>query len=139
MPVDKKKGQGSQKKVTGSTTTRSKAKQQRQQHEIDSLASLSSPVTSCKPKKLSTVSKDQKQATFNSPEQEQETIAQVVAATKQNKKSSNKEEHSTDSDLYNLPATQVKMTTPFDSKLGHLLTNYFSATGDQHDTRQMFI
>ena len=76
-----KKGKGSPKKDTGSTTTRSKAKQQRQQHKIDSLASLSSPVTSCKLKKLLTVRKDQKQSAVDLPEQEQETIAQVVTAT----------------------------------------------------------
>ena len=31
------------------------------------------------------------------------------------------------------------MTTPFDPKLKHLLSNYFSTTGDQHDTWQTFI
>ena len=60
-------------------------------------------------------------------------------ATKQNKESSNKKEHATDRNLSNLPVTQVKMTTPFDSKLKYLLTNYFGATSDQHDTQQTFI
>ena len=134
MSGGKKKGQCSPKKVASSTITRSQEKQQRQQHEIYSLASLSSPLTSYKPKKLSTVSKDQEQAAVNSPEQEQESIAQVGTATTQSKESSNKEEHSTESNLSDLCVTQVKMTTPFDLKLKHLLTNYFSATGDQHNT-----
>ena len=88
---------------------------------------------SCKTKKLSTVSEDQKQAAVNSPERKQGTIAQVVTMTKQNK-SSNKEENSTESNASDLPVTQVKMTTHFDSKLEHLLTNYFSATSNQYDT-----
>ena len=72
------------------------------------------------------------------PGRKQGTIFQVGMITKQNK-SSKKEEHSTESDSSDLPVSQVKMTTPFDPKLEHLLTNYFSATGDQHDTRQTFI
>ena len=60
MPAGKKKGQGSPKKTIGSTTTKRKAKQQRQQHEIDSLASLSSLVTSRKPKKLLPIHKQKK-------------------------------------------------------------------------------
>ena len=55
MPGGKKKGQGSPTKVIGLTTIRSKAKQQRQQHKIDPLASVSSPVMSCKHKKLSPI------------------------------------------------------------------------------------
>ena len=67
------------------TTTRSKTKQLKQQREIESLALLSSPVpASRKPKKLSTVSEDQKQASVDSPERKR-TIAQVVTETKQNK------------------------------------------------------
>ena len=89
MSGGKKKGQSSLKKVIGSTTTRSKVKQQRQQHEIDSLASLSSPVTSHKSKKLSPIRKQkqlspiddtspQKQAVVDSLEPEQETMSPVV-------------------------------------------------------------
>ena len=67
--------------------------------------SVSSPVTTCSnPKKLSTVSKGkkslsihddtnkQKQAAVESPGQEQQTIVQVVIATKQSKESSKEEE-----------------------------------------------
>ena len=50
------------------TTTRSKTKQPKQQREIESLASLSSPVATRNPKKLSTVSEDQNQAAVDSPE-----------------------------------------------------------------------
>ena len=57
MTVGKKKGSP---KKGNQTTTRSKTKQQRQQGEIESLVLLSSPVTSRKPKKLSTVSEYQK-------------------------------------------------------------------------------
>ena len=31
------------------------------------------------------------------------------------------------------------MSTPFGTKLKHLLTNYFSAKGDRHDIRQAFV
>ena len=55
MPGGKKKGQGSLKKIIGLTTTKNEAKQKREQN---SLASLSSPVTSHKSKKLSTVRED---------------------------------------------------------------------------------
>ena len=81
-----KKGKGSPKKATDSTITRSKTKQQRQQHNSDSLASISSPVKSCNIKMLSTVHKDQKQVAVDLSEQEQETIAHVVIATKQSKR-----------------------------------------------------
>ena len=134
MQVGKKKGSP---KKGNQTTTRSKTKQQKQQHKIESLALLSSPVAaSCNPKKLSTVSKDQKQAVVNSPERER-TNTQVVTETKKNKTIDEKE-HSTGSDSTDLPVTEVKMA-PFDVQLEHLLTNYFSATGDQHETRQTFI
>ena len=33
----------------------------------------------------------------------------------------------------------LNMSTTFDTKLDHLLTNYFSASSDQHDIRQTFI
>ena len=60
--------------------------------------------------------------------------------TKQAKSS---EESSTDSnstgDESALHGTQVKMTSSFDPKLEHMLTNYFMAIGDQHDIRQAFI
>ena len=129
MPAGKKKGQGSPKKTIGQTTTRRKAKQQRQQDEIVSLASLSSPVTSPKPKKLSTVREDQKQAVVNSPEQEQETIAQDVTATKQSKKSSDKEEHSSGSDLSGFqvkPSTWSRTSTISNLLSTHALTQKWS-------------
>ena len=69
------------KKVTDSSTTRSKAKKKRQKELSDSLASLSFPVKTCStrnPKKLPTVSEDLKQAVVISPECEKGTIAQVV-------------------------------------------------------------
>ena len=40
--------------------------------------------------------------------------------------------------MTDLPRIQVKMA-PFDAKLEHLLTNYSSAIGDQHDIRKTFI
>ena len=148
------KEKGFPKKVTDSTFTRSKAKQQRRQHEIDSLASLSSPVTSPKPKKLSLVHEQkrlsptdntspQKQADVDSVERQQETISPVVVTEteqKQGKYKSSEKENSTGSEM-NLPVTQVKMSTHFDTKLEHLLTNYFSSKskGDKHDIRQAFI
>ena len=38
-----------------------------------------------------------------------------------------------------LPITQVNMSNPFDTKIEHLLTNYFSANSDKHDIQQAFI
>ena len=83
MPAGKKKVQSSPNKGNP-TTTRSKTKQQKQQREIEYLALLNSPVVSRKlnPKKLSTVNKDQNQATVDLQEREKETIAQVVMVTK---------------------------------------------------------
>ena len=38
-----------------------------------------------------------------------------------------------------MPVTQVKISTPFDTKLKHRFTNYFSAKGEKHDILQAFI
>ena len=38
-----------------------------------------------------------------------------------------------------IPATQANMSTPFDTKLKHVLNNYLSATGADHDIRKAFI
>ena len=38
-----------------------------------------------------------------------------------------------------LPVTQVKMSTPFDTKLKHLLNNYFYAKNDKHDIWQALV
>ena len=51
---------------------------------------------------------------------------------KQGKYKSSEEENSTGSES-DLPVTQVKMSTPFDTKLKHLLTNYFYAIGEKHE------
>ena len=61
MPGRRKgKGNGSLKKYTDSSTTRSKTKKQRQQKLSDSLASLSSPVNRPNPKKLLPVHEESK-------------------------------------------------------------------------------
>ena len=83
----------------------------------------------------------QKQAGLDLPEHKQESISPVVipeTKRKQGKYKSSEEENFTGSES-DLPVTQVKMSTTFDLKLKHLLTNYFSATGNQHDTQQTFI
>ena len=38
-----------------------------------------------------------------------------------------------------IPANQATMSTPFDTKLEHVLNNYLSATGADHDIRKAFI
>ena len=107
--------------------TRSSASQ-RQQQEIDSLAFVSSP-----PKVRKTKKSTEEQASLESPEVTGIT-PQVVTVTKQAKSS---EESSTNGnstgDESALRVTQVKMTSSFDPKLEHLLTNYSMAIGDQHD------
>ena len=137
MPGGKKKGSP---KKGNQTTTRSKIKQQKQQRKIESLSLLSTPVAASRNlKKLSTLSEDQKQAAVDSAEHER-TIAQVVTETKQNK-ANNKTDHSTGSDLTDLPVTQVNTTinlssmadSRLDAKLKHLLTNYFLAIGNNHE------
>ena len=57
---------------------------------------------------------------------------------KQGKYKSSEEENSTGSES-DLPVTQVKMSTPFDTKFEHLLTNYFYAIGEKHEVWQAFI
>ena len=94
----------------------------RQQQKIDSLASVPSPAKSSKSKKSPPVSKE-KQVSIELPEREKGIIAQVVTETKQTK--SSKEENSTGS--------QVKMTTPFDTKLGYLLETYLYVKSDKHE------
>ena len=101
MPGNKKgrgRGNGSLKKDTDSNTTRSKAKKQKQQELSDSLASLSSLINHCNPKKLSPVregrkllpihhnTSPQKQAAVDSPEHKHENIAPVVIETKRKNK-----------------------------------------------------
>ena len=100
------------KKANSPKITRSKLKQKRQEQEIESLVSLSSPVKSSKSTKLPpirklkkvalpTVSKDLKQAAVDLPKREKGTIAQVVIETKQNKTNikSSEEEHYTRSEV----------------------------------------
>ena len=79
------------KKSTSPKTARSlrsKTKQKRQEQDIESLASLSFPVKSTKFKRkqkkaaLSTVSKDLKQASIDSPERVTGPIAQILTETK---------------------------------------------------------
>ena len=67
---------------------------------------------------------------------------QVVTVTKQAKSSEDEKSSSDDNstgDESALLVTQVKMTSSFDPKLEHLLTNCFMEIGDQHDIRQVFI
>ena len=148
MPRGKKT---SSPKITRSL--RSKTAQKRQEQDIESLASLSSPVKSNKSKKLPpirerkkaallTVSEDLKQASVDSPEREKGPIAQVVTETKQNKTSTEEEEEqSTGSDSINLSVTQVGTTinlssmadSCLDLMLEHLLTTYFLAIGNDHE------
>ena len=162
MPGSKKKGQSFPKKVTDSTTTRSKAKKQRQHALSDSLALLSSLVKGLNPKRLSPIRKQkkllppdntspQKQAAVDSTECKRETIAPVATATKQSKELSEEEEHSTGS---NLSEFQVKTSTlsststtsnlsnmanlRLDTKLEHLLTHYFLAIGNNHEIQKMY-
>ena len=106
-------------KVTRSSASR------RQQQEINSLASGSSPPKVTRTKK-----------SIESPEVTGIT-PQVLTATKQAKSSeeSSSDNNSTDG----LRVTQVTMASVFDPKFEHLLTNYFMAIGDQHDIRQGFI
>ena len=90
-----------------------------------------------KQKKLSPTddTNPQKQAAVDSPECEQEAISLVVVTEirqKQQKYKSSEEENYNGSGS-NLPVTQVKMSTAFDTKLEHLLNNYFSAKSDKHD------
>ena len=144
------------KKSTSPKTARSlrsKTKQKRQEQDIESLASISSPVKNSKSKKLlpickhkkaalPTVSKDLKQASVDLPERKKGTIAQVVKETKQNKTSIEEKEQSTGSDSTNLPVTQVSTTinlsrmadSRLDAKLEHLLTTYFLAIGNNLQT-----
>ena len=122
---------------------------------MESLASLSSLVKSTKSKKLlsqkkaalTTVSKDIKQASVDSPEREKGPIAQVITETKQNKTNiKEEEEQSTGSDSTNLSVTQVGTTinlpsmadSRLDTKLEHLPTTYFLAIGNNHEIRKMF-
>ena len=100
-------------KITRSTASK------RKQQEIDSLASVSSPVKSSKSNKSPPVSEEM-QASIQSQEREKGIIAQAVTETKQTK--SSKEENSTESES---DLTQVKMSTPFDTKLERLLDTYF--------------
>ena len=79
--------------------------------------------------------RERKQAVVDSPERKQEAISPVVVKEtkqKQQKYKSNEEENYTgiESDL---PVTQVKMSTSFDTKLEHLLINYFNAKYYKHD------
>ena len=84
------------KKLTSLTFLRStaKAKQKRQQQDIESLASVSSPVKSSKSKKLPPIRKQKRaalptvseEASIDSPGREKGAIAQVVMETKQNKR-----------------------------------------------------
>ena len=74
----------------------------------------------------------QKQAAVDSLECKQEAISPVVVTATKQKQQNYKSSERSESDL---PVTQVKMSTPFDTKLEHLLNNYFSAKGDTHDIR----
>ena len=107
---------------------------------------LSSPVKGLNPKKLTPIREQkklsptddtslQKQAAVDSPECKQEDISPVVVTEtkqKQQKYKSFEEKNYTggESDLL---VTQVKMSTSFDTKLDHLLNNYFNAKSDKHD------
>ena len=159
MPDRRKgRGNGSLKKDTDPSTTRSKTKKQRQQGWFDSLVSLSYLVNRPNPKKLSPVRKErklspihdnispQKQAAVDSPERKQETIAPVVTATKQSKESNEEEEHSIGSDLSKfqvktstLSSTNTTSTLSsmvdlcLDAKLEHLLTHYFLAISNNYE------
>ena len=116
---------------------------------------------SLKPKKLSIVHKDRKQAAIDSPKREQENISQVMTATKHSKESSDKEEysngsdsketsvkqeHSTESDLSRFqvkPSTRSRTSTisnlpsmadpRLDAKVEHLLKHFFLAKGNTHE------
>ena len=114
-------------KVTRSSASR------RQQQETDSLASGSSP-----PKFKRTKKSTEEQPSLESPEVTGIT-PQVVTVTKQGKSSEESSSDSNSIDESALQVTQVKMTSSFDPKLEHLLTNYFMAIGDQHDIQQAFI
>ena len=74
-------------------------------------------------------------------EREQEAISPVVVTEtkqKQPKYKSNEEEHSTRSENH-LPVTQAKMSTPFDTKLEHLLNTYLYAKNYKYDIWQTFV
>ena len=77
----------------------------------------------------------QKQAAVDSLEREQGAISLVVVMEtklKQQKYKSSDELNSTGSES-DLPVTQVKMSTPFDTKLEHLFINYFYAIEEKHE------
>ena len=64
--------------------------------------------------------------------------------TEEQQSSTRREESKKDKGLKNEesegdPATQANMSTPFDTKLEHVLNNYLSATGADHDIRKAFI
>ena len=71
---------------------------------------------------------------------------QVVTVTKQAKSSNDDNstgdesaEKDKESGGEEISATQATMSTPFDTKLKHVLNNYLSATGADHDIRKAFI
>ena len=121
--------------------TRSRASK-RQQQEIKSLATGSSPVKSTKSKKSPPIRDQQKAAlpavskSINSLERKRGTIAQAVIEMKQTK--SSKEEHSMESES-DFIVPQAKMNAPFDKKFEYLLDTYCYVKSDEHEIWQAFV
>ena len=93
-------------------------------------------VTATKRKESRVESNEDKENSIQSEESKKE---EKESPTRSKESKKDKESQHKGSDGEESPATKAKMSTPFDTKLEHLLINYLSATRVNHDIRQAFI
>ena len=98
---------------------------------------IASIVVTATKKKGSQVKSSEDKESFTRSEELKKEEEESPTQSKESKK--DKELKHKESDKEESPVFQAKMSTPFDTKLEHLLINYLSAIGVDHDIRQAFI